>query len=198
MLKTRPHIIFGPFFGTKRWITFERKKISKIANKVLAKRHRRGSVPNFKTRALAVWKLKGKENCENEHRETASFMYNFVQKTNATVQVWWHFIPTSPLNFFTRFLPEDPFKRKFMKRPKSDFLQKSNFWPYSDALTLSKPGFFWAPKTKGGGGGHIVPPPCKNPVTLLRIHSSKLFLKACPKMNLLTQLWFPWKPWLGF
>ena len=62
-------------------------------------------------------------------------------------------------------------------------------------LTLSKPGFFWAPKTKGGG--HIVPP-SKNPVTLLRIHSSKRFLKACSKMNLLTQLWFPWKPWLGF
>ena len=40
-------------------------------------------MPNFKTRALAFQKLKGKENCENEHRETASFMYNFVQKTNA-------------------------------------------------------------------------------------------------------------------
>ena len=62
-------------------------------------------------------------------------------------------------------------------------------------LTLSKPGFFGAPKTKGGA--HCAPP-SKNPVTLLRIHSSKLFLKACPKMNLLTQLWFPWKPWLGF
>ena len=107
--KTRPHVIFGPFFGTKRWIPLERKMISKIANKVLEKRQRRGSVPNFKTRALAVWKLKGKENCENEHRETASFMYNFVQKTNATVQLWWHFIPTSPLNIFTRFSPEDPF-----------------------------------------------------------------------------------------
>ena len=101
---------FGPFFGTKRWIIFERKKISKIANKLLEKRQRRGSVPNFKTRALAVWKLKGKENCENEHRETASFMYNFVQKTNATVQLWWHFKPTSLLNFFTRFSPEDPLK----------------------------------------------------------------------------------------
>ena len=107
--KARPHVIFGPFFGTKRWITFERKKISKIANKVLEKRQWRGSVPNFETKALVVWKLKGKENCENEHRETASFMYNFVQKTNVTVQLWWHFIPTSPLNFFIRFLPEDPF-----------------------------------------------------------------------------------------
>ena len=67
--------------------------------------------------------------------------------------------------------------------------------PPPPALTLSKPGFFWAPKTKGGA--HCAPP-SKNPVTLLRIHSSKLLLKACPKMNLLTQLWFPWKPWLGF
>ena len=122
--KTRPHVIFGPFFGTKRWITFEWKKISKIANKILEKRQRRGSVPNFKTRTLAVWKLKGKENCESEHRETASFMYNFVQKTNATKQLWWHFIPTSPLNFFTRFSPEDPFE----KEPKSDFRQKSSHW----------------------------------------------------------------------
>ena len=40
-------------------------------------------MPNFKTKALAVRKLKGNENCENEHREKASFMYNFVQKTNA-------------------------------------------------------------------------------------------------------------------
>ena len=63
-------------------------------------------------------------------------------------------------------------------------------------LTLSKSGSLGAPKTKGGGG--TLCPPSKNPVTLLRIHSSKLFLKACPKMNLLTQLWFPWKPWLGF
>ena len=73
------------------------------------------------------------------------------------------------------------------------FLKTNEVW----SLTLSKPGFFWAPKTKGGGGGTLCPP-SKNPVTLLRIHSSKLFLKACPKMNLLTQLWFPWKPWLGF
>ena len=31
--------------------------------------------------------FKGKENCENERGETASFKYNFVQKTNATVQL---------------------------------------------------------------------------------------------------------------
>ena len=50
----------------------------------MEKRQLKRSVPNFKTKALAVRKLKGKENCENERRETASFMYNFVQKTNAT------------------------------------------------------------------------------------------------------------------
>ena len=55
---------------------------------MLEKRPLRGSVPNFKTNALADWKLKGRENCENEHRETASFMYNVVQKTNATKQLW--------------------------------------------------------------------------------------------------------------
>ena len=53
---------------------------------VLEKRQLRASVPTFKNKALAVRKLKGKGNCENEHRETASFMYNFVQKTNPTKQ----------------------------------------------------------------------------------------------------------------
>ena len=76
--KTRSHVNFGPFFGTKRWITLERNKISKIAKEVLEKWQLRGSVPNFKAKALAVRKVKGKENCENEPRETASFMYNFV------------------------------------------------------------------------------------------------------------------------
>ena len=86
--KTHPHVKFGPFFGTKRWITLEQNKILKIANNLLESRQLRGVEPNFKTKALAVRKLKGKENCENEHRETASFMYNFVQKTNATKQLW--------------------------------------------------------------------------------------------------------------
>ena len=107
--ETRPRVNFGPFFGTKRWIPLERNKISKIANRVLEQRQLRRSVPNFKTKASAVRKLKGKGNCENEHRETASFMHNFVQKTNATKLLWWHFIPTLPLNFFTRFSPEYPF-----------------------------------------------------------------------------------------
>ena len=55
-------------------VTLEENKISKIANKVLEKRPLKGRVPNFKTKALAVRKLKGKENCENEDRETATLM----------------------------------------------------------------------------------------------------------------------------
>ena len=98
-----------------------------MANKVLEKRPLRGSVPTFKTKALAVRKLKRKENCESEHRETASLMYNFVQKTNATKQLWWHFIPTSPMTFSHRFHQKIRFKRYFKKKPKSDFRQKSNF-----------------------------------------------------------------------
>ena len=54
------------------------KSLTKIANKVLERRQLRGSLPNFKTKALAIQKLKGKENCENEHRETDRFLYNFV------------------------------------------------------------------------------------------------------------------------
>ena len=56
-------------------------------------------------------------------------------------------------------------------------------------LTLSQPGFFWAPKTKGAHCS-LPPPPQKKAVTLVRIHSNKVFLKACPKMSLLTQRWF--------
>ena len=51
---------------------------------------------------------KGNVRCENEHIETANFMYDFVQKANATEQLRWHFIPTSQLNFFIRFSPDDP------------------------------------------------------------------------------------------
>ena len=36
---------------------------------MLEKRSLRRSGPNFKTKTLTVGKLKGKENCENEHRE---------------------------------------------------------------------------------------------------------------------------------
>ena len=74
----------------------------------MEKRQSRESVPNFKALAFAVQKLKGKENCENEHIEKANFLYNFVQKTNATEQLRWHFIPTSRMTFFMRFSPEDP------------------------------------------------------------------------------------------
>ena len=54
-------------------------------------------------------------------------------------------------------------------------------------LTLSQPGFFVLQNQ--GGGGHV------NPVTLVTIHSSQVFLKACPKWVSI-QVWFPWKPWL--
>ena len=67
-------------------------------------------------------KVKRKRNWDNEHRETASLMYNFVQKTNSTKQLWRYFIPTSPLNFFTRFSPADPFWRS------SGYLSILSFW----------------------------------------------------------------------
>ena len=88
MLKNTPACQFWPIFWYKTVNNSWTKQDIKIANKVLEKRQLRRSVPNFKTKALAVWKLKGKENWENEHRETASFIYNFVQKTNATKQLW--------------------------------------------------------------------------------------------------------------
>ena len=122
-----PACQFWPIFCTKRWKTLERHDISKIANKILENRQLRGSVPNFKTKALAVWKIKGKENWENKHRKTTSFMYNFVQKTNATKQLWWHFMPTSPLNFSHGFYQNIRFKRNFKKKPKKWFSSKVQF-----------------------------------------------------------------------
>ena len=84
-------------------------------------------MPNFKTNALAVQKLKGKENCENEHRETACFMHNFVQKTNATrnfdgiLYQLRHWISSHGFHQKIRF------KRNFKKRPKSGFSSKVQF-----------------------------------------------------------------------
>ena len=59
---------------------------------------------------------------------------------------------------------------------------------------------FWSSGGQGGGGGgaQSAPPPCKNPVPLLRIYSGNIFLKACPKLSLVKQTWFPWQPWLWF
>ena len=102
--------------------------------KVLERRQLKGNVPNFKTNALAARKLKGKENCENEHRETASLCTTLYRK------------PMQPSNFdgilylLRHWIFSHSFHQKirstryFKKRPKSDFRQKSNFYPYSDAL----------------------------------------------------------------
>ena len=92
---------FGNFW-CKMVKTLEQKKISKITDEVSEKRQLRGSVPNFKALTSAIQKLKGKENCENEHVETANFINNFEQKCKATQQLRRHFIPTSNsrLNFF--------------------------------------------------------------------------------------------------
>ena len=85
------------------------------------------SVSNFKTKALALRKLKGKENCENEHREKAKFQYNFVQKANATEQLRWHFRPTSQRDFFRQFSPIDPYQIELSEETKKWFSSKSNF-----------------------------------------------------------------------
>ena len=101
----------------------------------MEKRSLRGSGPNFKTKALAVGKLKGKENCENEHRETASFMHDFEQKTNATKQLWWHFIPTSPLNFSHGFHEKiGSVLKGTLRRDQKVIFVKSPISGHSDAL----------------------------------------------------------------
>ena len=79
------------------------------------------------TKASAVQKLKGKEKWENEHREKANFLYNFVQKANATEQLWWHFRPTSQRNSFSRFSPVDPFQIELSEETKKLFSPKVQF-----------------------------------------------------------------------
>ena len=59
--------------------------------------------------------------------------------------------------------------------------------------TLSQPSFFVLQKPRGG----VNCAPGKNPVSLLRFYSRNFFLKACPKLSPLTQLYFPCKPRLA-
>ena len=82
---------------------------------------------NFKTKASAIRKLKGKENWENKQREKANFMYTFVQKGNATKQIWWHFRPTSHRISFLLFSPIELFQIELSEETKSYLRQKSNF-----------------------------------------------------------------------
>ena len=49
---------------------------------------------------------------------------------------------------------------------------------------------FWSSGGQGGGGGAQSAPDIKNPVPLLRIYSSNIFLKAFPKLSLVKQTWW--------
>ena len=70
------------------------------------------------------------------------------------------------------------------------FLTRNKSLSNENSLTLSRAGFFGAPVGRGGGAQSA--PPSKNPVPILRIYSSKIFLKACRKLSLVKQTWFPW------
>ena len=85
MFKNMPTCQIWPIFGTKRSITLERKQISKAIEKNFAKFQDQGCIRS---------KVKRKRKWWNENREKANFVYNFVQKTNATEQLWWHFLST--------------------------------------------------------------------------------------------------------
>ena len=65
-------------------------------------------------------------------------------------------------------------------------------------LTLSQPGFFVPKKPIGGGGGTFCAPGKTLLPSLNLFKLRAVFLKAYPKLNLLTHFWFPWKPWLVF
>ena len=114
---------------------------------------------------------------------TKSFFLFFFWFSSATAGVWFcHYLPQSePFPLFLLF-----------------WVMLFEQWNITEIkLTQSRAGFFGAPAGRGGGGGTKCPP-SKNPVPLLRIYSSKVFLKACPKLSLVKQTWFPWKPWSWF
>ena len=138
MLKNTPHVNFGPFFGAKRWITLERKKISKIANKELEKRQLIESVANFKTKALAVRKLKRKRKLWRWTQKNGPFMYNFVQKTNATKQLWWHYTNFATKCFHTVFTRRSVWKGTLRRDQKAIFVKSPISSPI-DALRGTTP-----------------------------------------------------------
>ena len=62
---------------------------------------------------------------KNKVWETANFLYNFVHKTNATEQLWLHFLPTSKRNFLVQFSPVDSFEIDLYEETKKSFSSKN-------------------------------------------------------------------------
>ena len=83
-------------------------------------------------KAIRSWDQFLRRNKEHRLRwwETATFLYDFVQQTNAIEQVWWHVWPTL-LFFFchTVFTRLDPFEMEHNGETNNSFSSKMQFGP---------------------------------------------------------------------
>ena len=194
MLQNTPTCHFGPF-SVQNSKNFWTKKDIKNRQQRIGKKTTERKWATFQDQGTNRLKIKRKRKLWKWTQRNGQFYVQLVYRK-----------PMQPCNFdgifyqLRHWIFSHGFhrtirvKRKFKKRRKSDFRQKSSFLPYIDALTLSRAGFFGAP----AWGHKVPPPPSKNPVPLLRNYSSKFFLKASPKLSLVKKTWFPWKPWLWF
>ena len=117
--------------GSKIWGAGDRQ--SKIPSIVLETRCWWAAVQSSGACQLPTLEIILQERTKIIVRETANFPYNFVQKTNATEQLGWHFWPTLPMIFVTQFSPVDLFKIELYKETKKSFSSKMQFWPYIHA-----------------------------------------------------------------
>ena len=141
--KTRPHVNFAPFFGTKRWITLEQNNISKITNKVLENKQLRGSMPNSKANALVVWKLKGKKKIVKMNIEKRPVLCTTLYRKPMQ--------PATLMAFYTNFATEflhTVFTRRSvligtLRRDQKVIFVKSPISSHSDAISIP-----WCKKSK--------------------------------------------------
>ena len=120
---------------------------------------------------------------------TVSFKFRLVWDSRHVVGTYMYL----PLEAILHLPISAPFCFNFGCHIKRSFAVPKILLYHRVCSTLSRAGFFGA-DGQGGGGTRCLP--SKNPH--LRIYSSKIFLKACPKSSLVKQTWFPWKQWLWF
>ena len=125
MLKNTPACQIGPILGTKRWLSLKRRQMSKIANKLLEKGQLRGNVPNFRTKALAIPKLKGKENREMNTEKWPVFCTTLYRKPMQSTKFdcIWNQLFNWIFSWSYGFEQKIRWEMNFNKRPKVTFFK---------------------------------------------------------------------------
>ena len=129
MLKNKPACQFSAHFSVQNGKQLLNEIRYQKSQQGIGEKTTERKCANFQDQGISRSKLKGKVNCENEHREMASFMYNFVQKTNATKQLVGGILYQLRHWIFSHgFHRKIRSERNFKKRPKSDLRQKVQFF----------------------------------------------------------------------